>query len=182
MGKNFIAAAALPLALCFAGHAGAAPGDAVNGFSFEAGEGTGAQMWRVGAQHDWASRWFESGGWHLGGYWDFQFGQWYGDEKRTITDVGVTPVFRYQRTALSPFSPYVEAAIGFHLIAPVAIDEQRVFSTAFQFGDHIGVGARFGERGRFDLSLRLQHLSNGSISKPNDGINFAQLRFQYHLE
>jgi lipid A 3-O-deacylase len=82
----------------------------------------------------------------------------------------------------SSISPYVEGAIGFHLISPVRLEESRGFSTAFQFGDHIGAGARFGEHGRYDLGLRFQHLSNAGIKKPNNGINFTQLRFQVHFD
>jgi lipid A 3-O-deacylase len=40
---------------------------------------------------------------------------------------------------------------------------------------------RFGPRDRYDVGLRLQHLSNGGIRKPNPGIDFVQLRLQYHL-
>ena len=98
----------------------------------------------------------------------------------TIYDVGLTPVFRLEGTA--PGSAYFEAAIGFHLLSDLQIDHDRPFSTRFQFGDHIGVGRRFGPRERYDLSLRLQHLSNGGIRRPNPGIDFLQLRFQYHLE
>ena len=82
----------------------------------------------------------------------------------------------------SSFSPYVEAAIGLHLIEPVRMDDTRAFTTAFQFGDHVGFGARFGERGQYDLGVRFQHLSNGGLKEPNNGINFAQVRFQYHLD
>ena len=89
-------------------------------------------------------------------------------------------MFRLEGTA--PGSPYLEAAIGFHVISDLQIDYDRSFSTRFQFGDHVGVGMRFGPRDRYDVGLRLQHLSNGGIRKPNPGIDFLQLRFQYHLK
>ena len=158
------------------------PSKAVDSASAEYGTGNGAQMWRLGAQWKWQSRWLQSGNWHMGGYWDAQVGQWSGDGKNTITDLGLTPVFRYQQTTPSSISPYVEGAIGFHLISPVRLEPARGFSTAFQFGDHIGAGARFGERGRYDLGLRFQHLSNAGTKKPNNGINFTQLRFQFHFD
>ena len=154
---------------------------AVDSASVEYGTGNGAEMWRVGAQWNWKSKWLQRGNWHMGGYWDAQVGQWSGSGKNTITDLGLTPVFRYQETQPSGISPYVEGAIGFHLISPVRLDEHRGFSSGFQFGDHVGVGARFGERHRYDLGLRFQHLSNAGIKKPNNGINFTQVRFQYHF-
>jgi hypothetical protein len=58
---------------------------------------------------------------------------------------------------------------------------ERRFSTAFQFGDHLAIGYRFGGKGQYDLSWRFQHLSNGGIKQPNDGIDFFQARFQYHF-
>jgi lipid A 3-O-deacylase len=153
-----------------------------NGVSFEYGQGTGAEMWRVGVIKKWQPKWMQMGNWHLGGYWEAQFGQWSGTDKRTISDLGVTPVFRFQQTSPSSISPYVEAAIGFHVITPVRMDEKRDFGGSFQFGDHVGAGARFGEKGRYELGMRFQHLSNGGLKKPNNGINFTQLRFLYHLD
>ena len=55
------------------------------------------------------------------------------------------------------------------------------FSSNFQFGDHVAGGVRFGDKGQYDVQLRLQHLSNGGIKHPNPGINFAILGFQYHF-
>jgi hypothetical protein len=54
-------------------------------------------------------------------------------------------------------------------------------STAFQFGNHVGLGYRFGATNAFDLSYRFQHLSNASIKSPNAGINFHQVRAQYNF-
>ena len=55
------------------------------------------------------------------------------------------------------------------------------FGSSFQFGDHIGAGVRFGDKGRYDVGYRYQHLSNAGIKEPNQGINFHQLRLQYHF-
>ena len=182
--KNNLAAKAFFVA-CFisAAPCGAAEPSpfASDGVSFEVGSGDGAEMWRIGVTKKWKRRWLEAGNWHLGGYWELQYGEWYGSGT-TIHDLGFTPVFRFQQTERSRFSPYVEGAIGFHLIQPVRLDENRGFSTAFQFGDHVGAGVRFGGRGQFDLGMRFQHLSNGGIKKPNNGINFTQLRLVINLD
>lgn len=74
--------------------------------------------------------------------------------------------------------PYVEAAIGFHILSDLRISRRRSFSTSFQYGDHVGAGLI---RGSHDFGLRLQHLSNGGIARPNPGINFLVLRYQYHF-
>jgi len=180
--NNKPVAAAL-FALCFISSAARAQEPspfASDGVSFEAGNGNGAEMWRIGVTRKWQKRWLETGNWHLGGYWELQYGEWYGGN--TIHDFGFTPVWRFQQTERSSFSPYVEAAIGFHLIQPVRLSESRGFSTSFQFGDHVGAGVRFGERQKFDLGMRFQHLSNGGIKEPNNGINFTQLRLIINID
>jgi hypothetical protein len=176
----------LAASLAAAAMLAAQPAAAVDGISLEAGTGDETDMARVGVQWKWRSRWFATGNWHLGGYWDLQAGYWKGHSgaggNTSLIDLGLTPVFRVQQTSLSPVSPYVEAAIGFHYLSRKRIHAGKTFSTNFQFGDHVGAGIRFGERARYDLGVRVQHLSNGGIKHPNPGINFAQLRFQYHFE
>jgi lipid A 3-O-deacylase len=164
---------------CYAADAASFASD---GVSFEVGSGNGAEMWRLGITKNWDRKWLAMGNWHLGGYWEAQIGQWSGSDTRTINDLGLTPVFRFQQTEPSKISPYVEAGVGAHVITPTMLDDSRHFGGAFQFGDLVGTGARFGEHGRYDLGLRFEHLSNGGIKKPNNGINFTQLRFVYHLD
>jgi hypothetical protein len=161
---------------------------AVDSVSLEFGRGSEqTDLWRIGFQK-WDRRWFVDRPWTLGAYWDVQFGRWQGPLERgqraenEVWDIGVTPVFRLERAQRAVLAPYAEAAIGFHLLSDLRINYRRAFSTNFQYGDHIGVGTRFGERYRYDLSVRLQHLSNGGLAHPNPGINFLQLRVAYHFE
>jgi hypothetical protein len=158
------------------------PSSAIDGIAVEGGRGDGTNMGRIGIQWDWNKRWFQGQNWHVGGYWDLALGYWNRSSppgfNEDITEVGLTPVFRLQRNELR--GPYLEAAIGFHLLSKTSLGDKR-FSTAFQFGDHLGAGARFGPKGQYDFSYRFQHLSNGSIKRPNDGIDFHQVRFQYHF-
>lgn len=156
---------------------------AVDGVSVEVGNGDATDMWRVGAQWNWDQKWFTGGDWVLGGYWDLSLGAWDGDSNaggnKNITEAGLTPVFRWQQKTPSGLAPYLEGAIGFHLLSKTRINAKREFGSAFQFGTHVGAGIRFGDRRQFDLGYRYQHLSNGGIKNPNDGINFNQLRFAY---
>jgi lipid A 3-O-deacylase len=162
----------LALVCCFTGTA-----HALDGASFEAGRGDErTDLWRLGLQWRWDKRWLEAGGWHLGAYWDVQLGAW--NNGRDITDLSLTPVFRYQRSSGRAI-PYAEAAIGFHMLSNHQITSGRIFSTRFQFGDHLGAGVRFGPH---DVGLRIQHLSNGGIARPNPGINFLVLRYQLWLD
>ena len=126
---------------------------------------------RLALQERWEKKTPFDGQWHFAGYWDFSFAVWDNRDASTA-DLGVTPVIRFERDA-----GYVEAAIGAHLVQR-RISRDRIFSTAFQFGDHIGLGMR----GRdIDVGVAFQHLSNASIRRPNPGINFVIVRLQYHL-
>lgn len=158
---------------------------ALDGMSVELGNGNSTDMARIGAIVNWDKKWFTDGDWLLTGYCEATLGSWRGrssvGNNQTITDLGLTPVFRFQQKNPSGFAPYVEAAIGFHLISPTAIYANRKFGSAFQFGDHLGAGVRFGDHQKFDLGYRYQHLSNGGIKKPNQGINFNQVRFAYNF-
>jgi hypothetical protein len=160
----------------------AAPAQALDSVSFESGRGNDkTDMWRVGWQWESSKKWLARGNWYVGAYWDLQLGSWINNQGKAIVDVGLTPVFRLQQATASAWSPYMEAAIGFHSISDTHVDSRRVFSTHFQFGDHLGAGVRFGDGGRYDTSVRLQHLSNGGLEHPNPGINYVQLRVQYHF-
>ena len=113
--------------------------------------------------------------WRLAGYWEFTAGVW-DNKDDSVAELAATPVFRFERKGF-----YVEGAIGFHLVQ-THISAHRSFSTAFQFGDHLGAGARFGPGHRYDFGIRVQHISNGGVRSPNPGINFLLARLQYDLE
>lgn len=159
-----------------------APSYAVDGVSVEVGGGDGADLGRIGVQWDWKARWLQGRNWHVGGYWDLGLGYWHGSAppglNEDLVEAGLTPVLRLQRNELS--GPYLEGGIGFHLLSRTSLGEKR-FSTAFQFGNHIGAGYRFGSKRAYDLGYRFQHLSNAGIKRPNRGINFHQIRLQYHF-
>lgn len=162
---------------------------AVDGISLEIGtsdsSNASVDVARIGLQWNWTKRWALGSNWHIGGYWEVAFGHWSNDSPRrtnsSITEIGFTPVFRLQQTNPGAVSPYAEAAIGVHLLSDTSVSEQRRFSTMFQFGDHIGLGVRFGHKHAFDLGYRYQHLSNAGIKHPNQGINFHQVRLQYNF-
>lgn len=158
---------------------------AVDGVSIEAGNGDHTDTYRVGALWNFDRQWFTEGDWLVAGFWEAAAGTWQGrsavGNNQHITDISVTPVFRFQQKNPGSFAPYLEGAIGFHLITPTFIYDNRHFGSAFQFGDHLGAGVRFGEHQQYDVAYRYQHLSNGGIKKPNQGINLNQIHFVYHF-
>ena len=163
---------------------------AVDGLSFEFGHSQSSNvnvnLYRASAQWNWNTKLIEMGRWHLGGYWETSFGYWDNNSfEKThdgIFDFGFTPVFRLQPNNLAGFSAYAELGVGVHLLSHASVSPQRQFGSAFQFGDHLGAGLRFGEKGQYDIGYRYQHLSNAGIKAPNQGINFHQARFAYHFQ
>jgi lipid A 3-O-deacylase len=146
---------------------------AVDSVSAELGWGSHkVNLWRVGAQWEQHPHWLSDSHWSL--YLDASVGSWH-SKTGTVHDVGLTPVFRH---AVASHGPYFEAGIGGHVLSDSHISTDLGFSTRFQFGDHLGIGYRFG---RADFAVRFQHLSNGGMRNPNPGINFLQFRVQYHL-
>jgi lipid A 3-O-deacylase len=149
---------------------------AVDGVAAEVGYGDDrTSVLRLSFTDNWRKRDPAVTDWHLAGYWEFSAALWDNPDESSA-DLGATPVFRFQRRSF-----YFEGAIGFHLVSN-RISAQRTFSTVFQFGDHLGAGLRFGAGARYDLGVRVQHLSNGGLRKPNPGINFLLMRLQYDLE
>lgn len=71
---------------------------------------------------------------------------------------------------------YVEAGIGATVFSRTHFADKQI-GTAFQFGDHIGVGMHVTDRSR--LTLRYSHFSNAGIKRPNPGLNVLQLNYSY---
>lgn len=129
----------------------------------------------VGLTRDW--RWrkaYDIG--TLTGYWEGTLGRWRVDGQRDSTVIGLTPVLRLHPHRWSP-GWFVEAGIGLNVITPLYDNGKDRFSTAFQFGDHLAVGKRFGAARQHEWALRIQHYSNARIKQPNPGENFLQLRY-----
>jgi hypothetical protein len=101
--------------------------------------------------------------------------------ERKGVDVSAAPVLHFESDARRAFFPYREASVGLHLLSDTRINEERQFSTAFQFGEFLGVGAKFGENRQYDVAVRIEHVSNGGIKKPNDGLTYAALVIQYQF-
>ena len=163
------------IALAAAGCFVAVPALAQSAIALEAGHGSGdTHLLRAAAQWERPRKWFAGRPWHVSYLWEASFGGWTGGHGK-VYDFAFTPLFRLERSARSP---YFEAAVGFHLLSDLDVGTGSEFSSRFQFGDHVGAGVRFGDEGRYDLGVKLQHLSNGGLRNPNPGINFLIVRLQ----
>lgn len=154
---------------------------AVDSASLEFATGNKTQVLRVGAQWNWESQWLKLDGMHIGGYWDASLAQWRGTNHQqtggtqNLTDIGFTPVLRLQNDNKKGF--YSEMGIGAHLLSGTYDNNGRHFSTNFQFGDHIGIG--YVMSNGLDVSLKIQHFSNGGVKHPNSGVEFGVLKVGY---
>jgi lipid A 3-O-deacylase len=151
---------------------------AADSASLEYATGNKSQFVRVGVQWNWEQQWFKSNGTHVSGYWDatlseFRENRYQGtDATKSLTDIGITPVFRFETDDKKGL--YAEAGIGAHYMSSIYDNNNRAFSTNFQFGDHIGVG--YVMNSGWDVGMKIQHFSNGGIKHPNPGANFVVLK------
>ncbi len=99
-----------------------------------------------------------------------------GGDRRSYGQLALVPYFRYTFDAgRSPW--FVEGGIGVSVTNKLYRTSDKYFSTAFNFSDNLALGYALGNGG--ELSLRVQHVSNGSIKKPNPGENFLQVRYAF---
>ena len=114
-----------------------------------------------------------------------QLAYWHGHEhpasNSSLWDVSLTPVFRWSGPDGGPARVFLEAGIGAHLLSDTRINTERVFSTAFQFGEIGVIGLGFGERYRYELGALVQHVSNGAIKEPNNGLTYFGAVFRAPL-
>jgi len=155
----------------------------VDSMSIEYGTGPQQRMARLAVQSDWDKQWFASNGRHLSGYWEANLGLWrlnaYDNVRgrnKNIGTIGLTPVFRYQND--NKLGLYAEIGIGINLFSSLYKNEDKVLSTAFQFGDHLGVGYT---TAKWDFGLKYQHYSNASIKSPNAGANWLIAKAAYRF-
>ena len=154
-----------------------AEGYAPDSVSLEYGTGNQTRIERAALQWGWQKDWFDSNGTLLSGYWDLGLAHWQerawegiSGRDHSDTDIGLTPVFRFECS--DRLGWYGEAGIGANVLTPIYDNNRRHFSTAFQFGDHVGFGI---QRQKWSVGMKLQHYSNGAIKHPNPGANFAVL-------
>ena len=146
------------------------------GVADEVTAGTAGVIWnlRGGPNDRWSvyaeasvSRWQSRGG--------------HATDHGVLTQVALVPTLRYRfGEGDSPW--FVEGGIGATITSSVYRSSDKHFSTAFNFGDHIGVGRAFGAARKDEIVLRAEHFSNAGIKHPNPGENFLELRYVHHFD
>lgn len=135
------------------------------------------------AAWEWAEPLWQGDAWQLKLRHEVEVAAWRAPRGKDLVEAGYSPVFRLQRPVGDGNANqlYVEAAIGARLLSGRDLAPFRRFSTAFQFSDVLGAGFIWGPQGRSSLGLRVQHLSNARIKRPNPGITFLELRYSHRF-
>lgn len=147
------------------------------GVADEATAATAGTMWSV-TGNPVRSRW--------GVYVEASVSRWnsrggHPSESGVLTQLAAVPVVRFRfADGGSPW--FVEGGIGATVTSSVFRSGDRHFSTAFNFGDHVGFGYAFGAARKDEVVLRAEHFSNAGIKHPNPGENFLQLRYAHYFD
>jgi lipid A 3-O-deacylase len=146
----------------------------------QAGVGRDVASAAAGASWDW--QWhYDAAHARVTGATEVLIGNWRADDPRNdFTQAGITPVVRVWPSKWD-LGWFLEGGIGANAVTPHYENRGKQFSTVFQFGDHLGVGRRFGAAMEHELVLRVEHFSNCGVSHPNPGENFLQLRYLRRL-
>ena len=166
------------LLLAFAASSAAAFGR----LSAVAGHGSGVNVMGLEVGSADLKRWPLGESWQLSTYAMASLAYWHASarENKELYDIRVAPVVRLQKQGNSGLTPYLEASFGVHLLSHNRING-RDMSSAFQFGEFAGGGLLFGPRREFGIGVRLQHVSNGGIRKPNQGLTFGSFVLHYQF-
>ena len=96
------------------------------------------------------------------------------------TLAGLAPLLRYRfGNGSSPW--FFEGGIGLSVLDSKFVTPNKNMSTEFNFYDVLAAGRSFGTDRNQEVSLRVTHLSNAGIKKPNPGENFLQLRYGWRF-
>lgn len=95
-------------------------------------------------------------------------------EPDSMWQLSATPMLRWWPSDIF----FVEAGVGATVLSKTHFAD-RDLSTAFQFGNHIGLGTVID--GRHRIGLRYSHFSNAGIKKPNPGLDLLTLTYTYRF-
>jgi lipid A 3-O-deacylase len=84
--------------------------------------------------------------------------------------VSLIPAYRYYFDISDKIQMFIHIAAGPSIMSSRDLGYQRQGSK-FIFNDSFGLGIRFGQSKKWELSLVWRHLSNADLFKPNDGFD-----------
>ncbi len=150
----------------------------------DAGEGDGVR--RIAAGISWPG-WTDlpcNRGCRAEVWWTVRASRWWQPHYRgthpDLWDVSAMPALRIGNHAAGPRF-FVEMGAGFHYLSDQNIGPARGFGMSFQFGETFAAGFEFGARHEQALAARLEHISNGGLGEPNNGITFFLFEYRHDL-
>jgi hypothetical protein len=109
-----------------------------------------------------------------------------GAPDRSLWNVNLMPSLRWRPAEGAWHGTFAEIGVGFDGLSATGIgvssDFLREFSTAFQFGERASAGWIFGPGDRYEIAVLVQHVSNGKINEPNDGLTYFGVNFRIPLK
>lgn len=114
---------------------------------------------------------------------EVELAAWRVKHARNLIEAGYSPVFRLQRPLAGGGAKafFIEGSIGVRALSHTRITPDRSMGSALHFSDMLGLGWQWGPQGRSSAGVRIQHLSNGGVKKPNPGINFGQIYYSHRF-
>lgn len=104
-----------------------------------------------------------------------------GDAHRWTNQFGAVPTIRVRSTRLPGW--YLDVGVGPSYLTPRFRNQDKTFSSRFQFRSHLGLGIQMGGRSagaiRHDFEIRIEHFSNAGYEQPNPGVNLIAFRYTY---
>jgi hypothetical protein len=97
-----------------------------------------------------------------------------------LWDARAMPALRIGSHAAGPRF-FLEIGAGFHYLSGQDIGRTRGFGKSFQFGETFAAGIEFGTRHEQALAARIDHISNGGLEAPNNGITYFLLEYRHDL-
>ncbi len=125
--------------------------------------------------------WFDGGNWYCSPFLELLGAYWEGDAGHTgVTSLHEAGISGYIRCIRKPqpggsIRPYADVGLGVHYVTEDRI-EGKELGRQWLVGSNVGIGLVLGESERFDVGLRIRHLSNGGTRDINWGINHYMVR------
>jgi hypothetical protein len=145
----------------------------------QASAGESTQAMTGGVQWELGQRSIRDGAVSIAVYLETTFGRWRSETRqRTFnswsSQITLSPAARISKRD-GPW--FLDVGVGPSWITPLFQNDQKHFSTTFNFRSHLGFGRVLGNSRRHSVDLRVEHYSNAGIRRPNPGVNLIGLRY-----
>ncbi len=135
--------------------------------------------WQSDLQTSWSHPWLGYGKFLLVSEWHGLEGEHAGEDYK-LNIYAVKPTLRFYASADHSNDFFYEAALGIAYLDETEFEVIRL-PTHFNFAMHFAAGWHLDQARHWDLALRYNHYSNGYLSNPNPGLDFASLVLSYQF-